>query len=462
MARFNVAVKTPPIFTHEGGKAVRINTEPQLRRLVLSTLLWERQFYCDGIEIAEAIRVAVGNVAAEKVAALATEAREKYKLRHVPLLLVREMAGMLTHRHVVADTLSVIIQRPDELGEYLALYWKDGKCPISAQSKKGLARAFHKFNAYQLEKWNRDRAIRLRDVAFLSHVKAGKNKEFGRLIANLVNKDRFPQATKSGFEVQSAYELEGKPGLPTPETWETELSAGKDKKETWERLIREKKLGAMALLMNLRNMQKVSVDALLIKEALLNMRVERILPYRFITAARYAPDLEPELEKAMLKCLDGREKLPGHTLLLIDISGSMDGNLSAKSEMTRLDAACGLAILCRELCESVQVWTFSEQVKQVPSRHGFALRDAIYNSQSHSGTYLGKAVGYLNDKPHDRLIVLTDEQSHDDVPHPKGKAYLVNVASYQNGVGYREWTHVDGFSEAIFDWVREIEGDPKV
>ena len=30
------------------------------------------------------------------------------------------------------------------------------------------------------------------------------------------------------------------------------------------------------------------------------LRVDRILPYRFITAARYAPDFEPELEAAML------------------------------------------------------------------------------------------------------------------------------------------------------------------
>ena len=42
-----------------------------------------------------------------------------------------------------------------------------------------------------------------------------------------------------------------------------------------------------------------------IAEALEAMRTDRVLPYRFITAARYAPDFEPELESAMLKSLKG-------------------------------------------------------------------------------------------------------------------------------------------------------------
>ena len=39
------------------------------------------------------------------------------------------------------------------------------------------------------------------------------------------------------------------------------------------------------------------------------MRTDRILPYRFITAARYAPDFEPELEAAMLKSIKGYARL---------------------------------------------------------------------------------------------------------------------------------------------------------
>ena len=50
------------------------------------------------------------------------------------------------------------------------------------------------------------------------------------------------------------------------------------------------------------------------------------------------------------------------------------------------------------------------------------------------------------DLPRYRLIVITDEQSHDPVPDPAAKhAYLINVASYRNGVGYGRWTHIDGW-----------------
>jgi 60 kDa SS-A/Ro ribonucleoprotein len=35
---------------------------------------------------------------------------------------------------------------------------------------------------------------------------------------------------------------------------------------------------------------------------------------------------------------------------------------------------------------------------------------------------------------------------------------LVNVASAKNGIGYRNgWNHVDGFSEAVVRYIREME-----
>jgi predicted peroxiredoxin len=240
--------------------------------------------------------------------------------------------------------------------------------------------------------------------------------------------------------------------LASPDTWEVQLSAGADKKETFERLIAEKKLGALALLRNLRGMLGAGVAKKTIATALDDMRTDRVLPYRFIASARYAPDFEPELEKAMLKMLDGHEKIEGATRLLIDVSGSMIVPMSARSEMTRLDAACGLAVLAREICDDVEIFTFSNDVKKVPPRRGFALRDAIVQSQPYRGTELGKAVTNVDQKGV-RLIVLTDEQAHDTVPAPKGTGYMINVASYRNGVGAGDWRRIDGFSEAIIDWI---------
>jgi hypothetical protein len=418
--------------THEGGPAKRINSELQLRRSVLACLLWEDQFYEEGVEIAGRIQELVPKVEASRVAALAIEAREKMKLRHAPLLLVREMARHQSHRALVAQTLARVIQRADELSEFLAIYWMNGRVPLSAQVKKGLAAAFGKFDEYALAKYDRDGAIRLRDVLFLSHAKPADEAQallWKRLI-------------------------DGK--LTVPDTWEVALSSGADKRSAWERLLREGKLGALALLRNLRNMKEAGVGEKLVREAIRSMKTDRVLPFRFITAARYNPRWEPVLEEAMTGCVASQEKIPGKTVLLVDVSGSMTAALSKRSETLRTDAAYGLAILLREICEEVSVYSFSDNLVEIAPRRGFALRDALDTSQVHNGTYLGQAISKLRER-YDRIIVITDEQAHDSVPNPKGRGYMINVASYKNGVGYGAWVHIDGWSESVIDYIRSFE-----
>ena len=164
------------------------------------------------------------------------------------------------------------------------------------------------------------------------------------------------------------------------------------------------------------------------------------------------------LEQAMLKSVAEQPKLAGRTIVLVDVSGSMTAPLSRRSEMQRTDAAYGLAVLVREIAEKAAVYSFSDRVVEVPARRGFALRDAIDASQPHNGTFLGNAVEWLNkSERYDRLIIITDEQAHDTVPAPKGKGYVINVASYKNGVGYGKWTHIDGWSEAVIDYIRALE-----
>jgi hypothetical protein len=418
--------------THEGAPARRTTLEGRLRRSVAACLLWEDQFYEDGVAIAGRIADLVPTVDADRVAVLAVEAREKMKLRHAPLLLVREMARHKTHRALVAETLSRVIQRADELSEFVAIYWQHGRVPLSAQVKKGLAAAFTKFDEYALAKYDRATAVKVRDVLFLCHAKPRDEAQallWKRLIAG---------------------------DLVTPDTWEVALSSGANKREAWERLLVERKLGALALLRNLRNMKDAGVDENLVVGGLRSMKSDRVLPFRFIAAARYAPQWEEALEQAMFACLAGREKLAGKTILLVDVSGSMVAPLSRRSEMLRTDAAYGLAVLLREVCENVSVYSFSNALERIPARRGFALRDAIETSQAHGATYLGKALGEITEAC-DRLIVITDEQAHDSVPSPKGKGYMINVASYKNGVGYGKWTHIDGWSESVIDYVRELE-----
>jgi hypothetical protein len=418
--------------THEGAPARRLSPYDELRRTVATCLLWEDSFYEGGASVAERIKELVPKCYREQVAMLAVEARTRMQLRHVPLLLVRELARKSDGCSLTRRTLAEVIQRPDELAEFLSLYWKEGRVPIARQVKRGLADAFRKFNEYQLAKYNRPAAIKLRDVLFLAEARP-KDEEQRALWKRLV---------------------EGT--LATPDTWEVALSAGSDKKETFERLIREGKLGYLALLRNLRNMEEVGCNRQLVRDALLSGAARsRALPFRFLAAARAVPGYELTLDKAMLEACKSLPRLDGETTLLIDVSGSMSGRLSSKSDLNRMDAAAALAVLIRSVCDDVRVYTFSDHLAEVPARSGMGLIDAIINSQPHGGTALGAAIRHT--PPSSRLIVITDEQSRDQVPNPRGRGYMINVATYQHGVGYGPWIHIDGFSESVLSFMAEIE-----
>lgn len=483
MATVNSATKTarrPQPLTAPGAPAARITKVLQLQRLLNACLLWEDNFYSTGKSAAEQMAKLVHEVPAEKAAELAIKARSESKLRHAPLLVVREMArASADHKALVASTLERVIQRPDEITEFVAIYWKDGKQPLSAQVKKGLAAAYNKFSEYQLAKYNGgDKAVKLADVMALVHAKP-KNKEQGRIFASLVNKDRLPKQTKSGFPVAKTYKKFAK--LQTPDTWEVALSAGADKAETFARLIEEGKLGAMALLRNLRKMKEVGVPDKVVKAGLAAMNTERVLPFRFVTAAKHAPSFEPELESAMFRSLAEVEKLSGKTVLIIDVSGSMQGRLSGKTEVDRIDTAASLGMLLREVCEDVAIYCTAgndssrvHKTALVPSRRGFALRDLTRKSQHElggGGIFLKQVMDfvYAREKDNDvaRTIVITDEQdcdSHNPAnaaskANAFGRAnYLINIATERNGIGYGKWTHIDGWSESVINYIAAEEG----
>src|SRR5437763_16301454 len=79
------------IYTHEGAPAKRIDALAQLERSVMSCLLWENEFYESGQTIGERIAELVKQVPAEQVAQVAIQAKRDMRLRHVPLLLAREL-----------------------------------------------------------------------------------------------------------------------------------------------------------------------------------------------------------------------------------------------------------------------------------------------------------------------------------------------------------------------------------
>jgi 60 kDa SS-A/Ro ribonucleoprotein len=468
-------VTKAPVYTHGGAKASHINAVKQLRRSVLATMLWEDSFYEDGQEIADRISSLVAQVPAQVAADLAVEVRTKGKLRHVPLKVVREMARVETHKPLVAETLARIIQRPDELSEFVSIYWKEKKQPLSNQVKKGLAKAFTKFDEYSLSKYNRDNAIKLRDVLFLCHAKP-KDGEQEKLWKKLVG-GYCSKCWKKESEHKSLRHPFVEAKLETADTWEVALSAtkGQNKKEAWADLVKREKLGALALLRNLRNMTEEGVSDTLIRQALKDCNPERVLPFRFITAAKHAPKFEPELEQVMFKCLANRPKLTGKTVLVVDVSGSMGAPLSSKSENNRLDTAAALAMLVRELSDNVSIYATAgsdgarqHKTELVPARRGFALRDEIKRKAQTlggGGIFLKQVMDYVaaHEDDVDRVIVISDSQDCDLVNKPDSaqavgkKNYLMDISSEKNGIAYNKFTVINGFSEAVIDYIQASE-----
>jgi 60 kDa SS-A/Ro ribonucleoprotein len=473
--RTNTPVPTEPIFTHEGARATRISPLLTLRRMCLASLLWEDQHYQLGVDhakdVADLVRDLVNDGKADAVAALAIECRERMYLRHMPLYLTVLLTQYKGCGSLVAATLPRVIQRADEPAEFLALYtklfpearrktvnWKTGAATgsvrgikLSAGAKRGLAQAFGAFNGYQLAKYNRPGQFALRDVLRTCHAKP-KDAAQAALWHQLVTDT-----------------------LPAPDTWEVALSAGADKKATFERLIREKKLGGLAFLRNLAGMVEAKVDRALLVERFAG-GFDRVLPFRFIAAARHARGLEDLIDAAMIRAAGLSDKLLGHTVLVVDTSGSMRTALGGKSELSRQDAAAALAILAREQCEHVTIIctagndsTQKHATMLIPPRRGMALQDVIVNGTNAiggGGIFLVQAMAWV--QAHvtdhiDRVIVFTDEQDCDHKQAPDTALrlgttnYLVNVGGYKHGIAYTPWVHVDGFSERVLDFVREAD-----
>jgi 60 kDa SS-A/Ro ribonucleoprotein len=444
---------TPPR-THMGALAAQIGPLAQLERSVLSCLLWEDEFYESGEIIGARIASLVKQVPAELVADVAVRAKREMRLRHVPLLLTRELMRSPEGRKLAGGLFAQVILRADDLTEFLAIYWKDKKDePLAKQVKKHLGEAFRRFDEYHLAKYNGgQKVVKLRDVLRITRPKPA-NADQAELWRRLVKGE-----------------------LATPDTWEVNLSAGEDKRATFARLMGEEKLGTLAFLRNLRNMHQAGVEKSTVAAYAGRARVDRILPFQFIAAFRAVPDWQDVIEPMMLRCLEGQRQLSGKTVLVIDTSGSMTARLSRKSELSRKDVAAALAILVREVCEQAVVYctagndgTCQHATMQIPPRRGFALSSYITGDKvaqiGGGGIFLVQCMEAIRkqQKDADRVIVLTDEQDCDTKLKPESadafgrRNYLINVASARNGVGYGKWVHIDGWSDRVLDYIVRAE-----
>ena len=462
MSKINPSLKKTSKFEEErlaggsGALAAKQSNTALLRRAVLANLLWEDVAYMDGMKVAKEIQRLIPLCPAEDVYYIALEARTMQKLRHTPLFLAVEMCKYPEHKMFVQDLLPQIITRADMLTDFLAIYWKDGKKPIANQAKKGLAKAFHNFNEYKFAKYDRDAAIKLRDVMFLCRPKP----------ENQYEQDLFKKVADRT--------------LATPETWEVLLSTGKDKKESWTKLITEGKIGGLAMLRNIANMRRANVDKKVINEGLEKLKSSMLMPLDFLKAFRMNPEFGRQIEDAMINSYTNLPKLKGKTLFIVDVSGSMGARMSEKSDFTRYDAACAMAMLAANQCEDYEIvctagndYTHTGAHRHIPyPQKGFGIFEQIREANrniGYGGIFTRQCLEWCNDKfkgqKFDRIIVFSDSQDCDlperRTPKPFGTYnYICDVSAHTKGVNYKGmWdAEISGFSEHFITFIAAMEG----
>lgn len=462
MAKFNTTA-TIRTTNKEGHAAYRMQDKEKLVTQVLTSFFNEKKFYGDNSkDMTETIKRVV-NADPDFVSRLAVFARRVFNMRSVSHVLVGFLAHEPEGKPYVRKTLDGVILRGDDATEILAFYLATFGKPIPNSLRKGLANKFRTFDEYTLAKYKGEgHTVKMRDVLMLTHP-APKDDEQSAMWKRL---------------------LEDK--LETPLTWETELSKSGNNKETWERLINSRKVGYMALLRNLRNIIAAKPDNL---EAVLNLikdpvavRKSKQLPFRFLSAYKNLPAsagsrVYDALESAVEASIENMPRLSGTTVIAVDVSGSMSGLVSSKSDIQCCEIGMLLGLIANKMCDNSIFYTFNNNISKRPmsSRNGI-LHTTVNEAQANGGTDMRLPFQrMMADKVDaDRVIIISDNQCNSGGWYSAPVQVLAD--RYRNESGNDIWVHaidlqgygtqqfhgkktniIAGWSEKVFDFIHLAE-----
>ncbi len=472
MSKFNATMPKAKTLTENlaGGQAYSQSNELALVSLLLTSFVND-QFYRNSQTTLDELRSLVSKVKdKEFVAKAAIFARDRFGMRSITHALAGELTSQLNGAEWGKNFYDKVVVRVDDMTEILSYYLayktsKDSpKFPNSL--KKGFAKAFDKFDGYQLAKYkSENKDVKLVDLVNIVHP--------------------VPTVRNS-----AALEALVKGELKSTETWESKLSkAGQIaeseedlaqlKADAWDELISTRKIGYFALLRNLRNIinqSPKSVKAaceLLVDEKMI--KNSRVLPFRFSTAYEEISNLGSSKEVrdvlvAINQALDisvcNVPKFDGETLVVMDVSGSMSGK---PSEIASLFGA----ILAKVNNCDVMTFSTSAQYKQYnPMDSVLTIRGSF--RYSGGGTNFRSIFEKAN-KKYDRVIILSDMQGWIGYESPTRqfveykKRHNANPFVYSwdlAGYGTLQLPEQNvfalaGFSEKVFDIMRMMELDKK-
>lgn len=399
----------------EGGLAFKMDAKSELFTRVLTALVGEPQFYDEtGEKKDKAILELVGKMAKEDpefVLQLAAYARNEMNLRSIPQVLLVEATGFPETKAFVRKWTPSIIRRADELTEVVAYYQtrfghignKAKKGMLCNPLKRGMATAFHQFDAYALAKYDRDGPVKMKDVLKVVHPKP-RDEEQARMWGML--KDRT---------------------LPPPATWEVELSTKGSSKESWERII--PKMNYMGLIRNLRGFVQKGVDLKPVLKRLTDpeeVKRSKQLPFRFYSAfnalenvseVRASQKVMDAMQTALELSVENLPELGGVTCIMADTSGSMKSPMSKMSNVQMYQVACLMGAMVQKSCDEAVVGVFADRWAVVKLSKADGILTNMEKLMGHNvggstNAWLGMEWLNKNREKVDRIILLSDQQCY--------------------------------------------------
>lgn len=470
MAKFNTASPTPTRTVNlAGGEAYQEPAKLELVSLLLTSFL-SNQFYKKAEDQTKRLEELVGQVDPLFAAKAAIYARNEFGMRSVTHVVAGEVAHKVRGEKWTAAFFDKVVHRPDDMLEIAAYYLskyagvKAGKRrPLPNSLKRGLARAFGRFDTYQLAKYRgEEKDVKLVDLVNLIHPKpTDKNRE---ALAALV---------KGELKSTDTWEVRLTQAGQTAKTAEQKAEL---KEEAWKQLLSERKIGYFALLRNLRNILEQAPEMvgtaceLLTEERLIHKSL--VMPFRFVTAVEelekvpgagaYGPALAKATDIAVANC----PELPGKTLVALDVSGSMAGKTA---QIASLFAA---VILKRNAtADLVRFHDRAEYHNVLKSDSVLSIAKSIRGSDN--GTNFHAIFKAIGTRPYDQIVILSDMQGWMGYNAPtkdltayrlltgvKTKVFSFDMAGY----GTLQFPESDvyaiaGFSEKVFDLMATLMED---
>ncbi|MDD4804895.1 MAG: TROVE domain-containing protein [Candidatus Pacebacteria bacterium] len=478
--------KPTATINHEGGLAFEMDVKMKLVTETLASFV-EGKFYTDKNisqqELTKTVREVL-EIDPEFVLKLAVYARRNMHLRSIPLFLLNEYANSGANVYGARRYVPACIERADEITELLSLSmrtrlhdpehrFRDKK--TSMFILKGLSPIFNKFDAYQFAKYKgADNEVSMKDALLLAHP-VPKDKEQQAIFDQIVNGTLAP-----------------------PETWEVAISDKGSNKESWEAIL--PKMGYMAVLRNLNNFIKHRVNLELVISKLTDpiaIQKSKQYPFRFYSAYKtikgssYTSDIDQKyvqailggLEKAIAISAESVPKIPGKSLVLVDVSGSMSWQpVSKHSKITPAEIAGMFGAISSKICDDADVIVFASDFGKVrfEESQGILKRmELISRADVGGGTDAFKPMDHARNikTKYDRIFLFSDMQCYDS--KDRYNSFAKSFYGYQREVNHAYLYTVDlvgygtaqvpqdndkvlmlaGFSEKLFGFIPSFESD---